>query len=250
MPAGPPRYRRVGGGRRRFDGRHAGPAVGRGRPGPGPTAVPARQPRLHRGGLDRVDHHAGARRDRGPELAGRGLLRRPGRRRAARGARPGPADRPPDLPLTGRARGAVRAHAAGRGGPAGRRQVRRAVLPGPPRRQARPPVRRGQLRDAVPHDARLRHRSRVRRRPGRPGPRSGVGERGNRGGRHRQRPAVPARRAGGAGRRHPRVRRPSGHLVAVRPRRVPHRGPAGGPAADRSARRRTRGRPADPTPAG
>ena len=144
----PARHRLVGARHRRVAGRPAGARVG------GQRARARRVDRRDRdGGADvrrpdrRLPHPAG-RHPRGPALPRRRLLRRRRRRGAARGPRAGPADRAPDLPQPARAGHAVRPHPAGRRGAAGGRPVRGAVLPGPPRRQAQPAVRRQHLRGA------------------------------------------------------------------------------------------------------
>ncbi len=126
--------------RRRLHGRDAGAGVGRHPPGAGRAAAGAGH---HRPDLRRPDRLV--------RPAARGDPRRPGVRAAATtttrpggtGPHPGSAS-PGRIAHTtyrcrGRARRAVRPVGPAGGGPARRRRaLRRGVLPGPPRRQARP----------------------------------------------------------------------------------------------------------------
>ena len=104
--------------------------------------------------------------------------------------------------------------------PGGRRALRDRELPRPPRREARPPLRRRQLRRADPGDERPRRRPRPGLGRRRPGPH----HRAHRRRRLDVRPALPAAPAGGARRAHPGRGRGAPDRVAVRARRVPHRG--------------------------
>ena len=76
----------------------------------------------------------------------------------------GPADRAHHLPVGTGTGHPVRPDGPGRRGPAARRPVRGAVLPGAPRPQARPPVRPELLPGADRGDELARHRPRPRRR--------------------------------------------------------------------------------------
>ncbi len=93
---GPPRHPQAAGGRRRFDGRHAGAAVGGRAPRPSPPGAPAGDggPPAHAG--DRLQRGGPAGDHGRPRLARRRLLRR---QAAGQGARRRAHGRPHHLPL-------------------------------------------------------------------------------------------------------------------------------------------------------
>ena len=129
---------------RRIDGRRTGPGVddrlprpGAGRAGAGGRCARHRRPDRHAEHPDRGDQGR-------PELAGRRLSRHRPQSRCRAGDRP--PLRPPDLPRRGRAGHPVRQRRPGRRGPADRRPLRGAELPGAPGRQA---GRRGSTRAAT-----------------------------------------------------------------------------------------------------
>ena len=160
-PGGRDRGAAMGGGPRRVDGRHARPRVGRDAPRPGRPRPGARQHGVCLGRPDRLGAAPAARDPVRPGLPRRRLLR-PDRLAGRDGHGHRSADRPRDLPQRDRAGRPVRSRGrraartrSGRRGP-----LRRGVLPGPPRREAGPALRRQLLPRAHRGDELPRRRPR------------------------------------------------------------------------------------------
>ena len=165
----PPRHRPVAGGRRRLDGRHAGPRVGRDVPAAGALAGPhrhrRRRPRAWQIAFSRVGpprHRSSTPKWRGGDY----YDAEPGDGPHA-GPRPGPDDRPDHLPQRRRC---TRPGSAATALELLEEFLAVAALPGRalprlPRREAGPPLRRQQLPAAQQGDGPARRRPRPGRRP-------------------------------------------------------------------------------------